>query len=90
MNKLVWQLFEMIRELLPPTADNTKRLAEWAQAYRRALGDPHASAAPEEETEPPFDPEELDPDQEHELRELESDDVPMRFGRGAPPKKKRR
>jgi hypothetical protein len=92
MNKLVWQLFEMLREVLPVTEANTKRLAEWAQAYRLVAGDPHEPApAPAEETDdPPFDPEELDPDQEHELAELENHSGPIRSGRGSPPKKKRR
>jgi hypothetical protein len=83
MNKLVWQLFEMLREVMPPSAENTKRFAEWAQAFRAECGDPaelegkaeHAKA--EEDPDPPFDP-----DQEDELEEL--DESPHR-----PSKKKR-
>jgi len=73
MNKLIWQLFEMIRELLPPTADNTKRLAEWAQRYRVEFGDPMAEerAVKEEDPEPPFEPE-----HEAELEELDEDPPP--------------
>jgi hypothetical protein len=65
MNKLIWQLFEMIRELLPPSADNTRRLAEWAQQF-------HLEAKAED-PEPPFEP-----DQEHELAELDDEDPPVR------------
>jgi hypothetical protein len=78
MNKLLWQLFEMLREVLPVTEANTKRLAEWATEFRALEALP---AKPAEETEPlPFDP-----DQEEELEELE--EAPSR---GKPPKRKHR
>jgi hypothetical protein len=75
MNKLIWQLFEMLREILPPTRENTQRLAEWAQRFHLEAGDPQAATeAPkaQESDEPPFDL-----DQEHELAELDDDDRPQ-------------
>jgi hypothetical protein len=66
MNKLLWQLFEMLREVLPVTEANTKRLAEWAAQFR-ALEAAKPADKPAEETEPPP----FDPDQEEELEELE-------------------
>ena len=80
MNKLVWQLFEMLREVLPVTEANTKRLAEWAAQFR-ALEAAKPADKPAEETEPPP----FDPDQEEELEELE--EAPSR---GKPPKRKHR
>ena len=31
--RLIWRLFEMIRELMPPTAANTARFTEWAADF---------------------------------------------------------
>jgi hypothetical protein len=34
MNELMWELFEMVRDCMPPTAQNVERWAEWAKRYR--------------------------------------------------------
>lgn len=69
MNKLIWQLFEMIRELLPPTRENTERLAKWAHTFKaEGFEDP-----PPPELELPTSHEELDPEHELELEELENE-----------------
>ena len=33
MKDLLWELFLMVRELEPPTADHTKRQQEWAARF---------------------------------------------------------
>jgi len=49
--KLIWELFEMVRELLPINAANTERLTKWAQEFR-GMHDPAAAPAAEDTTEP--------------------------------------
>jgi hypothetical protein len=41
MKNLVWELFEMLREVLPATASNTRRLAKWAEDFHAEVDDPH-------------------------------------------------
>jgi len=31
--RLIWDLFVMVRDLMPPTAENTARQHEWARAF---------------------------------------------------------
>ena len=96
MNKLIWQLFEMIRELLPATHENQQRLAKWSSDF-------HAAADPEQHPgDKPSDKAigleheaDLDPEQEAELEELENEGGHShieieRSSRGAPPKRKKR
>ena len=89
MNKLIWDLFEMVRELMPPTHENAMRFADWARRYQleMAAGAPSTHEAPlsmpapeetgEDDGEPPFDPHE-----ENELEELERGGVEARLRRG--------
>ena len=80
MNKLIWQLFEIVRDLVnkAPTAEDTKRLSEWASAFRIKAGDVDKEDNKEAaEEHPPFEP-----DQEAELEELEHE--PAHAGHSAP------
>ena len=59
MNKLVWELFEMIKELLPVTEANTKRFTEWAGRFHALeQGIPEAPSTVEAVDEPDEDPHE--------------------------------
>ena len=49
--KLIWELFLFVRDLVPATEDNTRRLTEWARTFH-GMHDPAAEAAPEGATEP--------------------------------------
>ena len=31
--ELIWSLFEMVRELMPPTAANSERFQRWAEKF---------------------------------------------------------
>jgi hypothetical protein len=33
MNRLLWRLFEMVKEVMPATEANAKRFAEWAAEF---------------------------------------------------------
>jgi len=57
MNKLVWELFEMVRELMPPTQANAERFQRWAEKFH-ALDNPPAAESPADEDEPDEDPHE--------------------------------
>ena len=45
MNELIWELFEMVREALPPTAQNVERAASWAKKYNELNPDAVAERA---------------------------------------------
>ena len=49
--KLIWELFLFVRELVPATEDNTKRLTEWARVFH-GMHDPAAEPVSEGATEP--------------------------------------
>jgi len=72
--RLIWELFEMVRELMPVTEANTKRFTEWSARFHQmeaGVGDDDAHQAvdtADHDEEPAEDP------HEH----------------GAPPRRKRR
>jgi len=47
--KLIWELFLFVRELMPATADNTRRLAEWAAHFHEMEGGGSAAVAEDAE-----------------------------------------
>lgn len=49
--KLLWELFLMVRELMPVTADNTARQNEWARIFHEL--EYGATAQPRPDTTPP-------------------------------------
>ena len=46
--RLIWELFEMVRELMPLTEANTKRFTEWSARFHEMEGAEPAPAAVEE------------------------------------------
>ena len=50
--KLIWELFLWLREVMPPTADNTRRQTEWAARFHEMEAAPGGAAPP---PEPPDD-----------------------------------
>ena len=65
--RLIWQLFEMVRELMPVTAANTERFQKWSEVFHEMEHggpetDPSRSAAPEKQAD---EPEEHEDPHEH-------------------------
>ena len=62
MKDLLWELFLMVRELEPPTADHTRRQQEWAARFHEleVLADRHepVDVADHDDDEPNEDPHE--------------------------------
>ena len=58
--RLIWELFEMVRELMPPTAGNAERFQRWSERFLEMEGVEGAPAAEPvvEEDEPAEDPHE--------------------------------
>jgi hypothetical protein len=59
--ELIWTLFEMVRELMPPTAANAERFQHWAEkfhALEQGLPDAPSTVTPVDdvEDEPAEDP----------------------------------
>ena len=46
--ELIWELFEMVRELMPPTAVNAERFQRWSERFHEMEGAEPAPAAVEE------------------------------------------
>ena len=36
--RLIWELFEMVRELMPPTAGNAERFQRWSERFHEMEG----------------------------------------------------
>jgi hypothetical protein len=61
--RLIWELFEMVRELMPPTAANAERFQKWSEKFHEmevASEDSHqpVDVADADEDEPGADPHE--------------------------------
>ena len=57
--ELIWELFEMVRELMPVTAANTERFQKWSEKFHEMEGVEAPAAGPVvEEDEPAEDPHE--------------------------------
>ena len=60
--RLIWELFEMVRELMPTTEANTRRFQEWSAKFHEmehgAGADPASAAPADEADEPAEDPHE--------------------------------
>ena len=79
---LLWQLFEMVKELMPASEANAKRFAEWAAAFHGKLDAPTPIA---DRNTVATDPQsELD-----DLMDEPDDDDDMPHVRAAPKRKKR-
>jgi len=55
--RLIWQLFEMVRELMPVTEVNTRRFTEWAAQFHQ-MEHPEPETVATSDTEPAEDPHE--------------------------------
>jgi len=53
--ELIWSLFEMVRELMPPTAANAERFQRWAEKFHELEHGVETLAASEELDEPAED-----------------------------------
>jgi hypothetical protein len=64
--RLIWQLFLMVREVLPPTVDNVARMNDWAQHFHELEADdvPLPSPQPAPPPAPRVEPENDDEDDE--------------------------
>ena len=78
---LLWQLFEMVKELMPASEANAKRFAEWAAAFHGKFDAPTPIADRNMATDPQP---ELD-----DLMDEPDDDDDMPHVRAAPKRKKR-
>ena len=56
--RLIWELFEMVRELMPPTAGNAERFQRWSERFHEMEGVEAPAVEEEEPVETHEDPHE--------------------------------
>ena len=64
--RLIWELFEMVRELMPPTAGNAERFQRWSERFHEMEGVEAPAAEPVVEDDEPAETTHEDP-HEHGL-----------------------
>ena len=84
--RLIWQLFLMVREVMPQTADNVARLNEWAQHFHSLEADDTPVPQPREPAPPPPPP----PPGVQENGDDEDHDEPQRKPKPKPKKRGKR
>jgi hypothetical protein len=72
---LLWGMFEMVKELMPATADNTKRQQEWAAKFHEAFAQYNAPPSDDSPGEDHGDESAVD-DEDADAADDHSDDEP--------------